>query len=68
MASDLVARQAVARGLHGRTRRRVLRRLRRTPQLLSYLKLSGKRVGLLMNFNVVQLKDGIQRMVNKLEE
>jgi GxxExxY protein len=37
-------------------------------QLLSYLKLSGKRVGLLMNFNVVQLKDGIQRMVNKLEE
>jgi hypothetical protein len=36
--------------------------------MLSYLKLSGKRVGLLMNFNVVQLKGGIQRMVNKLEE
>ncbi|MCP4683255.1 MAG: GxxExxY protein [Desulfobacterales bacterium] len=33
-------------------------------QLLSYLKLSGKRVGLLINFNVVRLKDGIKRMVN----
>ena len=37
-----------------------------TAQLLSYLKLSGKRVGLLINFNVLHLKDGIQRMVNKL--
>ena len=35
-------------------------------QLLSYLKLSGKRVGLLINFNVLHLKDGIKRMVNKL--
>ena len=33
-------------------------------QLLSYLKLSGKRVGLLLNFNVVHLKDGIKRMVS----
>jgi GxxExxY protein len=33
-------------------------------QLLSYLKLSGKHVGLLINFNVVHLKDGIKRMVN----
>ncbi len=33
-------------------------------QLLSYLKLSGKRVGFLINFNVVRLKDGIKRMVN----
>jgi len=33
-------------------------------QLLSYLKLSGKRVGLLINFNVLHLKDGIKRMVN----
>ncbi len=33
-------------------------------QLLSYLKLSGKKVGLLINFNVVHLKDGIKRMVN----
>lgn len=35
-------------------------------QLLSYLKLSGKSVGLLINFNVVHLKDGIKRMVNNL--
>lgn len=35
-------------------------------QLLSYLKLSGKRLGLLINFNVVHLKDGIKRMVNNL--
>lgn len=34
-------------------------------QLLSYLKLSNKKVGLLINFNVVHLKDGIIRMVNK---
>ena len=31
-------------------------------QLLSYLKLSGYRKGLLINFNVKLLKDGIQRM------
>lgn len=35
-------------------------------QLLSYLKLSGKKVGLLINFNVLHLKDGIKRMVNGL--
>jgi GxxExxY protein len=33
-------------------------------QLLSYLKLSGKRVGLLINFKVAHLRDGIRRMVN----
>ena len=33
-------------------------------QLLSYLKLSDKKVGLLINFNVVRLKDGIKRMAN----
>ena len=32
-------------------------------QLLSYLKLTGYRVGLLINFNVPILKDGIKRMV-----
>ncbi|HEX5269043.1 MAG TPA: GxxExxY protein [Gemmataceae bacterium] len=32
-------------------------------QLLTYLKLSGKKVGLLMNFNVLRLKDGIKRRV-----
>ena len=35
-------------------------------QLLSYLKLSGCRVGLLINFNVKMLKQGIRRMVNDL--
>jgi len=32
-------------------------------QLLTYLKLSGKRVGLLFNFNVEVLKDGIVRRI-----
>ncbi|QEG33352.1 GxxExxY protein [Bythopirellula goksoeyrii] len=35
-------------------------------QLLSYLKLSGYKVGLAINFNVPLLKTGIKRMVNKL--
>jgi len=33
-------------------------------QLLSYLKLSNKRCGLLINFNVELLKNGLVRMVN----
>lgn len=33
-------------------------------QLLSYLKLMDKQVGLLVNFNVVHLRDGIRRLVN----
>jgi GxxExxY protein len=33
-------------------------------QLLSYLRLSGKEVGLLINFNVEHLKDGIKRVIN----
>ncbi len=33
-------------------------------QLLTYLKLTGIKVGLLINFNVPVLKDGIKRMVN----
>jgi GxxExxY protein len=33
-------------------------------QVISYLKLSGKSIGLLINFNVVRLKDGIKRFVN----
>ena len=32
-------------------------------QLLTYLKLSGKTVGLLINFNLPHLKDGIKRRV-----
>ena len=35
-------------------------------QLLTYLKLSDYRLGLLINFNSVLLKDGITRMVNGL--
>ena len=35
-------------------------------QLLSYLKLADKRVGLLITFNVVHLRDGIRRLVNNL--
>lgn len=33
-------------------------------QLLSYLKLSEKRLGLLINFNVLHLRDGITRRIN----
>ena len=36
-------------------------------QIISYLKLSGKSLGLLINFNVVHLKDGIRRFVNGSE-
>ena len=32
-------------------------------QLLSYLKLTGKKLGLLINFNVPVLKDGIKRII-----
>ncbi len=35
-------------------------------QLMSYLKLSGCKIGLLINFNVKLLKDGIVRIVNNL--
>ena len=35
-------------------------------QLLTYLKMKNLRVGLLINFNVPVLKDGIKRMVNNL--
>ncbi len=35
-----------------------------TAQLLSYLKLSGCNIGLLINFNVKVLKDGIRRLIN----
>jgi GxxExxY protein len=33
-------------------------------QLLSYLKLTGRPIGLLINFNVVHLRDGIRRVAN----
>ena len=37
-------------------------------QILSYLKLSGLRIGLLINFNVKVLKDGIRRVVNEFPD
>lgn len=35
-------------------------------QLLTYLKLSGKKLGLLLNFNVPLMKEGLKRIVNGL--
>ncbi len=35
-------------------------------QVLTYLKLSGKKLGLLINFNVSTMKDSIIRIVNNL--
>jgi GxxExxY protein len=32
-------------------------------QLLTYLRLSGHRIGLLMNFHAILLKDGLRRLV-----
>jgi GxxExxY protein len=37
-------------------------------QLLTYLRLQDKRLGLLLNFNVNLMKDGITRIANRLEE
>jgi GxxExxY protein len=33
-------------------------------QLLTYLRLTGKKLGLLLNFNVLLMKHGIKRMAN----
>jgi GxxExxY protein len=35
-------------------------------QLMTYLKLTGMKLGLLANFNVNLIKDGIERVVNRL--
>ena len=37
-------------------------------QLLTYLKLADKRVGLLINFNVYSMKDGITRIANRIPD
>lgn len=37
-------------------------------QMLTYLKLSGIHVGLLLNFHVLRMKDGIHRYVHELPE
>jgi GxxExxY protein len=36
-----------------------------TAQVLTYLKLNNNRIGLLINFNVSILKNGIKRLINK---
>ncbi len=35
-------------------------------QLLTYLKLSNMKLGILLNFNVIAMKHGIRRIVNQL--
>jgi len=37
-------------------------------QLLTYLRLADKRLGLLINFGEARIKEGIQRVVNQLPE
>jgi len=37
-------------------------------QLLTYLRLSGLHLGLLLNFNTLMMRDGIFRVVNELKE
>ncbi len=37
-------------------------------QMLNYLKITNLQVGLLINFNVKLLKEGIRRVVNQFEE
>ena len=37
-------------------------------QVLTYLKLTNCKLGLLINFNVVKVKDGVRRIVNGLPE
>lgn len=37
-------------------------------QLITYLKLSGRRLGLLINFTVTRLKDGFRRFANDLRD
>ena len=37
-------------------------------QLLSYLRLTGKKVGLLINFHVAVLKNGVTRLVNEFPD
>ena len=37
-------------------------------QLLTYLRAMGKRVGLLINFNVERLRDGIKRLIDKVQD
>ena len=42
--------------------------LLRKKQLLTYLRLADKRLGLLINFNVAPIKDGIARIANGMPD
>ena len=57
---DLLVEQAVVVELKAVTKTLPIHKA----QSLSYLKLSDYRVGLLINFHVVRLKDGIKRVAN----
>lgn len=59
---DLLVNDAVVVELKAATKLMPVHRA----QLLSYLRLGGYRVGLLINFHVEHLTDGIMRLVNKL--
>ena len=37
-------------------------------QVLTYLKLAGLRLGLILNFHVLHLRDGIKRVVNRFDD
>jgi GxxExxY protein len=37
-------------------------------QVMTYLRLSGLRVGLLINFNEAMLKNGLRRIVNRYDD
>jgi GxxExxY protein len=57
---DLLVEEALVVELKAVERVRAIHRA----QIFSYLKLSGIRLGLLINFNSVHLKDGIHRIIN----
>ncbi|RKY82897.1 GxxExxY protein, partial [candidate division KSB1 bacterium] len=37
-------------------------------QLLTYLRMADKRLGLLINFGATLIKEGVNRVVNRLDE
>jgi len=56
-AEDRIGKEIVNAAYH------VHKELGPVAQLLSHLKLTGKRLGYLINFNVPLIKNGIKRMV-----
>ncbi len=57
-----LARRGADLVIHGRSREKV--RAVHKKQLLTYLRLAKKPLGLLINFNETLLKDGISRIIN----